>query len=83
MGVVEITLGTVAPATMEAAAAPPGWEFLPEKPGGGLIPMAFLGLMESTKLAGPKPDPQGLAHPTNGGNWGIRLDDTTKGTMGG
>ena len=50
---------------------------------GGLGPRDFLGLMESTQLAGLVTDSQEVAIQTNGGNGGGRLDAMTDGMMGG
>ena len=79
----EITRGTVAPVTMVTAVSQPGRGGLTENPGGGSSPMGFLGLTDLNQLAGIETAPQGVACPTNGENWGRRLDDminrTTKG----
>ena len=48
----ESTRGHVAPIAMVVVEAPLGWEGLPENPMGGSIPMVFLGLTDSTQLAG-------------------------------
>ena len=44
------------------------------KPWRGLSPMAFLGLTDSTELAGMEPTPQGVARLTNGENRGRRSE---------
>ena len=50
---------------------------------GGSGPRDFLGLMDSTHLAGLVPNIQGVASPTNEENWRGRLDARTNGMMGG
>ena len=45
--------------------------------------MDFLGLTDSTQLAGLEPSPQGVAHLTNGEIWGRRSNEMTDGTKGG
>ena len=67
---------------MVAAALQRG-EGHPGNPVGGLIPMAFLSLMDSTQLAGLAPAPQGLAKPTNRENGREWSDSKTNGMTGG
>ena len=45
--------------------------------------MDFLGLTDSTQLAGTKTAPQGVVRLTNGGNRGRWSDNTTNGKVGG
>ena len=82
-GTAESTQGAVAPNFMVVVAAPPGLEWLPGNPRGSSIPMAFLGLMDSTQLAGLYPASQGVDCPTNGENWERQLDDMANGKMRG
>ena len=75
--------GAVTPAAMVEEEALPGGKALRKTPGGGLSRMTLLGLMDSTHLAGPAPDPQGVVRPTNRENKGRRSDAPTNGTAGG
>ena len=77
-GDAESTRSAVSPTTMVVSAAPFRGGGRPSgKPWGGSFPMVFLGLMDSTQLAGLAPDPQGVSGPTNGENQGGRFDSTT------
>ena len=49
----------------------------------GSDPRAFLGLMDSTHLAGLAPNSQGMASLTNRENRGVMSDTTTYGMTGG